>query len=248
MIPKKIHYFWFGYNEKPKEVISYINTWKRYFPEYEIIEWNETNFDINCCKYTKQAYEAKKYAFVSDYARIYVLYYIGGIYFDTDIEVCKPFENLLENRKMVLGFEDEHYIMTAFMASEARLECFGKLLKEYQNRSFIKKNGGYDTLPNPVIVTEIMKNYLIPNGKRQTFQMDCEVYPYDYFSAFHIARQKLNVTENTVCIHHCMGTWQTKKDRIKPWIKSKIIMLIGEKNFETFKNIFVNKGKKSDYN
>ena len=108
MIPKKIHYFWFGPNQKSNQILEYIESWKKYLPDYEIIEWSEKNFDINCCQYVREAYEAKKYAFVSDYARLYVLYNYGGIYFDTDIEVCKSFEHFLVDRKMVLGFEDQH--------------------------------------------------------------------------------------------------------------------------------------------
>lgn len=238
MIPKKIHYFWFGYRNKPKEVVDYINTWKYNFPEYQIIEWNESNFDTNCCDYVRQAYEAKKYAFVSDYARIYVLYHIGGIYFDTDIEVCSDFSGMLENKRMVLGFEDDHYVMTAFIAAEPHMQCFKYLLDEYSEKQFIKKNGKYDTLPNPVIVTKAMeKMNLVTNGKYQLFQKECEIYPYDYFSAFNIASQKLEVTQNTVCIHHCMGTWQTKKDKIKPWIKSKLIAMFGEEVFNNMKKI-----------
>lgn len=239
MIPKKIHYFWFGKSNKPEIVLKYIESWKKYFPEYEIIEWNESNFNVNCCEYTKQAYEAKKYAFVSDYARIYVLYNIGGIYFDTDIEVCKSFDDLLKERKMVLGFEDNHYVLTAFMASKSGMECFKYLLDKYQSKSFLMKNGKYDTLPNPVIVTEVIEKCgLVPNGQHQVFDAECEIYPYEYFSAFNIPKQTLMVTEKTYSIHHCMGTWQTKREKFKPWVKSKMITFIGENIFNSIKNKF----------
>ena len=245
MIPKKIHYFWFGKNAKSQQIIEYIESWKRYFPDYEIIEWNEKNFDVNCCKYTQEAYEAKKYAFVSDYARLYVLYNYGGLYFDTDIEVCKPFEKLLENHKMVLGFEDHHYVLTAFMASEPKMKCIQELLQEYEKKHFIKDNGKFDTLPNPVIVTKVLEeNGLITNGKKQYFQQKCVIYPYDYFAAFNIAKQKLEITSNTVCIHHCMGTWQTTKDKIKPLIKSIIVNIIGENKFERIKCYIKKNGEK----
>ena len=239
MIPKKIHYFWFGNNEKPVIIQNYIESWKTYMPEYEIIEWNETNFNINCSQYTRQAYTAKKYAFVSDYARIYVLFHFGGIYFDTDIEVCRPFDELLENKRMVLGFEDNYYVMTAFMAAEPGMNCFKDLLSEYNKKSFIKQNGKYDTLPNPVIVTAVMKTIgLEPTGKFQRFYDACEIYPYDYFSAFHIAKQQLSISENTLSIHHCMGTWQSWHDKIKPWIKSRLVAILGEKVFNSIKNKF----------
>lgn len=236
MIPKKIHYFWFGNKQKPDQILEYIKSWKKNFPDYDIIEWNEDNFDVNCCKYTQEAYAAGKYAFVSDYARLYVLYNYGGIYFDTDIEVCRSFDMLLSNHKMVLGFEDKHYVLTAFMASEPGMKCIYELIQKYNSKSFVKDNGKYDTLPNPVIVTDILeKNGLVANGKRQMFQPECEIFPYDFFSAFNIAKQKLIVTENTVCIHHCMGSWQTRREKIKPFVKSVIVNFIGEEKFDNIK-------------
>lgn len=241
MIPKKIHYFWFGNKQKPDQILEYIKSWKKIFPDYDIIEWNEDNFDVNCCKYTQEAYAAGKYAFVSDYARLYVLYNYGGIYFDTDIEVCRSFDMLLSNHKMVLGFEDKHYVLTAFMASEPGMKCIYELIQKYNSKSFVKDNGKYDTLPNPVIVTDILeKNGLVANGKRQMFQPECEIFPYDFFSAFNIAKQKLIVTENTVCIHHCMGSWQTRREKIKPFVKSVIVNFIGEEKFDNIKKMVKN--------
>lgn len=241
MIPKKIHYFWFGNKQKPDQILEYIKSWKKNFPDYDIIEWNEDNFDVNCCKYTQEAYAAGKYAFVSDYARLYVLYNYGGIYFDTDIEVCRSFDMLLSNHKMVLGFEDKHYVLTAFMASEPGMKCIYELIQKYNSKSFVKDNGKYDTLPNPVIVTDILeKNGLVANGKRQMFQPECEIFPYDFFSAFNIAKQKLIVTENTVCIHHCMGSWQTRREKIKPFVKSVIVNFIGEEKFDNIKKMVKN--------
>lgn len=241
MIPKKIHYFWFGNKQKPDQILEYIKSWKKNFPDYDITEWNEDNFDVNCCKYTQEAYAAGKYAFVSDYARLYVLYNYGGIYFDTDIEVCRSFDMLLSNHKMVLGFEDKHYVLTAFMASEPGMKCIYELIQKYNSKSFVKDNGKYDTLPNPVIVTDILeKNGLVANGKRQMFQPECEIFPYDFFSAFNIAKQKLIVTENTVCIHHCMGSWQTRREKIKPFVKSVIVNFIGEEKFDNIKKMVKN--------
>src|SRR5574344_1059503 len=115
-IPKIIHYCWFGNNPKSEEIQKYINSWKTYMPDYEIIEWNESNFDVNKLKYTKQAYEMKKYAFVSDVARIEALYEYGGIYFDTDVEVFKSFDNKLNN-SCVLGSKEKEYIATRMMAT-----------------------------------------------------------------------------------------------------------------------------------
>ena len=96
MIPKIIHYCWFGRNPLPESAIKCINSWKKFFPDYEIKEWNEDNFDVNIIPYTKEAYEAKKYAFVSDYARFWILYHHGGLYFDTDVEVIKAMDDIIE--------------------------------------------------------------------------------------------------------------------------------------------------------
>ena len=116
-IPKKIHYCWFGGNPLPKETVEYIKSWKKYCPDYEIIEWNESNFDINRNLYIKQAYEAKKYAFVSDYVRVFALYKYGGIYLDTDVEVFKDFNDLLDNESF-WGFEQENYIATSTIGAK----------------------------------------------------------------------------------------------------------------------------------
>ena len=124
---KNIHYVWVGNNKKNKTVKKYINSWKRYFPGYNIIEWNEQNFDINSVKYVKEAYESKKYAFVSDYIRLYALYNYGGIYFDTDVEVIKNFEHLLEKEKDIYGFELENKVMTGVMIGKKH----SSIIKEF---------------------------------------------------------------------------------------------------------------------
>ena len=111
MIPRKIHYFWFGGNEKPAKVKKCINSWKKYCPDYELVEWNESNFDVHCMPFVEQAYNAKKYAFVSDVARLIVVYEQGGIYMDTDVEVIKPLDDLLEN-KAYMSFENNENVNT----------------------------------------------------------------------------------------------------------------------------------------
>ncbi|MEY8255895.1 glycosyltransferase family 32 protein [Clostridium perfringens] len=245
MIPKIIHYCWFGGKDKPEIVNEYINTWKKVFPDYEIREWNEENFHIEkSCKYVQEAYKAGKYAFVSDYVRLYALYEVGGLYFDTDIEAVENIDRYLKNKDAVFGFEDDHYVMTGFIAAKSHLDCFKKLIDIYNEKSFILSSGKYDTLPNTVIVTNILEDFgLIPNGKKQTFSDNFDIFPYEYFSAYNIAYQKLNITKDTKLIHHCMGTWQSPKDRIKPKIKSILLKIIGDKNFEILKERFYKKQK-----
>ena len=242
MIPRQIHYCWFGGREKGPEILGYIDTWKKMLPDYQIREWNENNFDLNCCRYVQEAYAAGKYAFVSDYVRLYALFTEGGLYFDTDIEVRRDFSRLLENRKMVLGFEDDRHVMTGFMAAEPRLACFGELLERYHAKRFILENGRADTLPNPVIVTEVMKAHgLQANGARQRFGDGFEIFPADVFSAYDIAYQRLKITPGTVAVHHCMGTWQTGRERFRPKLKSILLRIFGERAFNWCKAKFYQK-------
>lgn len=138
MIPKKIHYCWFGGNPLPESAKKYIGTWKKYCPDYEIIEWNENNFDVTQNQYCKEAYEAKKWAFVSDYARLKVLYDFGGIYMDTDVEVVKPLDDLLQYN-WFSGFESEKRIQTGTMGAGFNSTIIKIFLDDYKNRHFIKK-------------------------------------------------------------------------------------------------------------
>ena len=132
MIPKKIHYCWFGGNAKPDSVQKCINSWKRFCPDYEIIEWNESNFDIHCMPFVEQAIESKKYAFASDVARLMVVYENGGLYFDTDVEVVRNFDDLLEN-KAFLGFENNEYVASGLgFGSEADVEFFKRHIDAYR--------------------------------------------------------------------------------------------------------------------
>ena len=111
MIPKKIHYCWFGRGEKPKLARRCIASWKKFCPDYEIIEWNEDNFDINTNAYMQMCYEQKRYAFLTDYLRLLIIQEHGGVYFDTDVEVVKPLDDLLDSGAF-FGFETDQYVNT----------------------------------------------------------------------------------------------------------------------------------------
>ena len=134
MIPKKIHYCWFGGNPLSEETKKYIETWKKYCPDYEIIEWNEKNFDVTKIPYVREAYESKKWAFITDYVRLYVMYTYGGIYMDTDVEVLKPLDSLLD-LKGFSGFENETSIPTGIMAAKKGLPVIKNLMDEYNEIS-----------------------------------------------------------------------------------------------------------------
>ena len=168
MIPKIIHYCWFGRNDKSPLAEKCIDSWEKYCHDYEIKEWNEDNFDINCCQFVKEAYATKKWAFVADYARLYILKEYGGIYMDTDVEVIRPLDDFLVNFAFA-GIEHESNISTALIGSEANNPWITYLLTYYDNRRFIRLHGKCDTTTNVEIITkmtqdnqELIINY-IPN-------------------------------------------------------------------------------------
>ena len=138
-IPKTIHYCWFGNNDKPTIVKKCIESWEKNLSDYEIIEWNEETFNIECNDFVKEAYEKKMYAFVSDYVRVYALYNYGGIYLDTDVEVNKSFNDLLENDS-IWGFEEKNYIATSTIGARKGNELIKEFLDEYNGRKFIKND------------------------------------------------------------------------------------------------------------
>ena len=239
MIPKILHYCWFGGNPLPDNIKNYISTWEKFFPEYKIIQWNESNFDLNSCTFVKEAYQKQKWAFVSDYVRINVMYHYGGIYFDTDIEVKKDISRYLNNCSLLLGFESKSSVMTAFFAAEPQNNFIKHLLEIYHNRKFVLPDGKCDVSPNPILFTKELQNVgMIPNGEQQKFGESYFIYPYDYFSAFNIYFQKYDISANTCLVHHCLGSWQSPKDIIKQKIKSILLKIIGAGNFERLKKIY----------
>lgn len=210
MIPKVIHYCWFGRNPKPKEVLDYIETWKKYNPEYEIKEWNEDNFDIHCCKYVWEAYNVKKFAFVSDYARLYALYNEGGIYLDTDVEVRKSFDSLLGNHSFV-GWED-NYLGTGVLASVKSQQWVKDILDTYNGENFISWLGKLNTHPNPYRLNDVLRNYgLKMNHKADVLNTDIAIYPIEVLCANNHEKKKYVITDETISIHHYSGSWSSKK-------------------------------------
>lgn len=206
MIPKIIHYCWLSKERYPDLVQKCIASWKAKLPDYKIICWNTENFDVNISQYTKEAFNAGKYAFVSDYVRLYALYHYGGIYLDSDIEVIKCFDDLLDNNAFT-GFENVHSVAAWIFGSEKGNPLFKEFMDYYNNRSFILKNGEYDLTPNPIPITACCKKHgLVMNGMVQDIG-SIKVYSKDYFCPYDRATEKLNMTENTYCIHYFNGAW-----------------------------------------
>ncbi len=234
MIPKKIHYCWFGRGEKSRLIKKCIASWEKFCPDYEIIEWNEDNFDININRYVSEAYKHKKYAFVADYARLYALYDEGGIYFDTDVELIKSPDELLNN-KAFSGFENEEYVATWSMGSEKNFFLWKEFMQYYDNIAFVKENGEFDTTSNVRILTEKLINIgMVANGELQLVE-NFKVYPFDYFSPLEDSTGIMRKTDNTVCIHWFDKSWFDRKHRLQSRITRPFHRIFGEDCFERLK-------------
>ena len=221
MIPKKIHYCWFGRNTLPESALKCIASWRKFFPDYEIIEWNEDNFDVNMIPYTAQAYKAKKYAFVSDYARFKILYEQGGLYFDTDVEVIKSMIDIVE-RGPFMGFEinpgtDRKYGAVnpgVGIGAVKGLDLYKSILDYYAQLSFLRPDGSYNTTDAVVNITtrELVKSQLKNISGIQEVS-GITIYPADYFNPFNDVTGRLNKTPNTRTIHWFTNTWMN----VSPW-------------------------------
>ena len=236
-IPKIIHYCWFGRGKKPKKIEKCIQTWKEVLYDYEFIEWNETNFNVNDLEYTKQAYVEKKYAFVSDVARIMALKKYGGIYLDTDVIVKKDFSKLL-NHSCILGFEERNYIATSFMAVEKDTKIINEFLEVYKTRKFYLEDGTIDTTTNVQVFNKLLKKRgLNMNGKYQELQDDIVVYPKEYFSPYDYRNCIDKSSSNTYCIHLFYVTWLPFTARIKKVLKKIIVPIIGVNKMEQIRQL-----------
>ena len=215
MIPKKIHYCWFGRGEMPQLAKDCISTWHKYMPDWEYKLWNEDNFNINYNDYTREAYGAKKYAFVSDVARLYALVKEGGLYLDTDVEAVRPFNDLLKYNAF-LGFEGSKYspVGTCVMASVANSCWASEMLRAYDGRHFVKPDGTFDDTTNVQFITQLMvNNGFKQDGKEQEYK-DVHVFPVDYFCPRHTTGEYI-ITANTYSDHKGIGSWTNQNRRWK---------------------------------
>lgn len=206
-IPKVIHYCWFGKGKLPKLAEKCINSWKKYCPDYEIICHNEDNFDISENKYAKEAYDAGKWAFVSDYVRLKVLYENGGIYLDTDVEIIKPIDDLIKENGY-MGYDDNGVVATGLgFACEKGNELVKNLLADYDDISFIRPDGSYDITPCPVRNNETLKRLGMDFSIKEQIFMGIRMLPEDYLCPLKYYTGKKVITENTYSIHHFCASW-----------------------------------------
>jgi len=238
-IPKVIHYCWFGKGKLPKLAEKCINSWKKYCPDYEIICWNEENFDFTQNRYAREAYEAKKWAFVSDYARLKVMYEHGGIYFDTDVEVIKPIDELIEDYGY-MGFDDNGVISTGLgFACEKGNELVAALLKDYDDIPFVLPNGSYDLTPCPERNTKTMIEMGLDINVKDCMFMGIRFFPEDYFCPVKYYTGKKVITKNTYSVHHFCASWTT------PTAKRTLVLkrILGVKLYNKLYGKFLHKFK-----
>lgn len=223
MIPKIIHYCWFGRNPLPKSAVKCIASWRKYLPDYEIKEWNEDNFDVNIIPYTREAYEAKKYAFVSDYARFWILYHHGGLYFDTDVEVVRPMDDIID-RGPFMGVEKGAHIAVDDGTALTKNSCavapglglgvnpglglYRDLLDHYDGLHFVDKNG--IQIPGTIVMhtTRVLYKQGLPTAIEEPTEVaGVWIYPEDYFCPMDSTTGITRMTPRTVSIHHYDCSW-----------------------------------------
>lgn len=222
MIPKIIHYCWFGGNPLPADAKCCIASWKKFLPDYEIKEWNESNFDVNIIPFTKEAYSVTKFAYVSDYARLWILYKYGGLYFDTDVEVIRPLDDLISEGSF-MGIEKRTAVADPIfnvavglgVGCEPEDNIIKEVMEFYETHHYIYPDGHMEQIPIVAITTDVLRNHGFDCCNRKQKVASFTIYPYDYFCPIEFLSTKLEITENTRTIHHYTATWMSWKDKLK---------------------------------
>ena len=248
-IPKVIHYCWFGKKPHPESVVRCMDSWRRVLPDYRIIEWNETNFDVDSTHYTREAYAAGKYAFVTDFVRLKVLHDHGGIYMDTDVEVVKSVDRFLDHSAFS-GFEDEHNIPTALMGSQAGNKWIGLLLADYDGVHFTDRDGDHDLTTNVSRITRTTRAHygLAMDNQFHDIPGVLTLYPTDYFCPKSYSTGVITRTANTHAIHHFSGTWKTEERRAYKALQGRLNRRFGTGLGTTLlavRNVYVAEGIRS---
>ena len=236
MIPKKIHYCWFGRGEKPKLAQKCIASWKKYCPDYEIIEWNEDNFDLDYNGYTRYCYDNKKWAFLSDFVRLVVVAEHGGIYFDTDVELLKSPDHLLQYEAFY-GFENDQYVATGLgFGAEAGHSTILAMVDEYKKLS-MQPAENYLSVACPTHNTKALVSFgLIQNGERQSVA-GAEIFPVDWFNPYDDPTGQLKTTKNTVSVHWYSKSWMSKGTILRSKLTKPCHRLFGNDCFGWLKRI-----------
>ena len=240
-IPKIIHYCWFGGNPYPTKLKKYIETCHKFLPNYKFVLWNEDNFNIeNSCQYVIDAYKEKKYAFVSDYVRLYALYQYGGIYLDTDIEMIKAIPPEVLCDELVFSLDDGGYIAGSFIASTANNQVIGKLIETYIFLSFYNDDGSLNLEVNNTYIQKklIELGYKYQQINRlQRLKDEIVLYPDDYFHCRSLTTGKINISENSVAIHWHSILWASTKTKFINFIRINLLVpIMGRKLYSSITN------------
>ncbi len=238
-VPKIIHYCWFGESKMPSLALKCINSWKKYCPDYEIILWSEKNVDFSQNRYLKEAYEAGKWAFVSDYVRLKAVYEMGGVYLDTDVELLKPIDSLMDGDGF-LGFDEKGIVATGLgFGAKKEHPLILEFLKDYDNIPFILEDGKCDLTPCPDRNTDALKRLGMDVDKKDQIFMGIRFLPQDYLCPMDYYTGRITKTENTYSVHHYAASWTSKVTKRTTFIKR----IIGVKMYDKLYGKFLHKFK-----
>lgn len=224
---KKIHYIWLGGGEKKDVFYTCYYSWKRFLPDWKIIEWNECNLNLSKYKYAQQAYNMKKYAFASDVFRFDIINNYHGVYFDTDVEIISPIETFLETYDSVTAFENKYYVNPGLILfSKNKNKFCNDMLTKYKSMYFYENE-------NLKTICEYSTEYLLQHGLKQNSTIETingiTIFPKEYFCPFDYLKRGEIIPEQTKTIHHYAGSWLSKRVRVRIIIKKIIISLFGER-------------------
>jgi mannosyltransferase OCH1-like enzyme len=204
-----------------------MNSWQKHLSHYEVMEWNEDSFDINSNAYVKQAYEAGKYAFVSDYVRLYALYHYGGIYMDTDVEVLQNLDRFLSHEAFS-GFEDEVHVPTGIMGAVKGHPWIQELLDDYKDRQFLQADGSLDMTTNTHTITNSCVSHgFVANNQYQVLANGVTLYPRTYFCPYDYINGANYITDNSYTIHHFAKSWLPAHVRWRSEVKRIVSRIAG---------------------
>lgn len=213
-IPKVIHYCWFGGAPLPELAIKCMESWKKYCPEYEIRRWDESNFDVGSCKYVREAYAARKWAFVSDYARFHILHTHGGVYLDTDVELIRPLGEILEQGSFMASESPRCDVATGLgIAACPGLVLYKEIIEDYERSDFIREDGTCDLTTVVNRVTRILERHGLERRDVMQRVAGVTVYPREYFCPLDFRTKRLHCTEHTYAIHHYDSSWWTREQK-----------------------------------